>query len=254
MEITVNGYQLHYEQYGQGEDVLLLHGWGSSLDAFAFLGGQIAKNYRVTALDFPGFGKSQMPDTPWCVEDYAGLTLAFMKELGLHNPIMAGHSFGGRVIIKLCGTGRVTPKKIILIDAAGVRRKPALKTRLRSKCFKIAKWGLTRKPWAKACEPTLAKVRACFGSADYNNAPPVLRQTLVQVVNEDLTHHLKHITASTLLIYGENDTATPVEDAKIMEREIPDAGLCVIPDAGHWAMVEKAGHVAAIIKSFLNIG
>jgi pimeloyl-ACP methyl ester carboxylesterase len=76
----------------------------------------------------------------------------------------------------------------------------------------------------------------------------------VQVVNEDLTPLLKNITASTLLIYGENDTATPVEDAKIMEREIPDAGLCIIPDAGHWAMVEKAGHVAAIMNSFLNIG
>ncbi|MBR3844335.1 MAG: alpha/beta hydrolase, partial [Clostridia bacterium] len=119
--------------------------------------------------------------------------------------------------------------------------------------FKTAKWFLTRKPWARACEPALQKVRNYFGSADYNNAPPVLRQTLVRVVNEDLTHHLPFITASTLLIYGENDTATPVVHAKIMEREIPDAGLCVIPDAGHWAFVEKPGHVAAIVESFLQI-
>ncbi len=254
MEITVNGLTLHYEQYGEGEDVLLLHGWGSSLDAFGFLGSRIARSYRVTALDFPGFGQSDMPDKPWCVEDYARLTLAFMEAVGLSHPIMLGHSFGGRVIIKLCGTGRVTPQKVILVDAAGVRRPPSMKTKIRGKCFKTAKWFLTRKPWAKACEPALEKVRNYFGSADYNAAPPVLRQTLVQVVNEDLTPHLPHITASTLLIYGENDTATPVADAKIMEREIPDAGLCIIPDAGHWAFVEKPGHVAAIVESFLNIG
>lgn len=253
MEITVNGLSLHYEQYGQGEDVLLLHGWGSSLDAFSFLGSRIAKKYKVTAIDFPGFGKSDMPPEPWSVEDYAVLLLEFMNQLGLVNPIMVGHSFGGRVIIKLCGTGRVSPKKIILIDAAGVRTAPSFKTKMRTRCFKTAKWFLTRKPWAKACEPALQKVRAYFGSADYNSAPPVLRQTLVKVVNEDLTHLLSSITASSLLIYGENDTATPVQQAKIMEREIPDAGLCVIPDAGHWAMVEKAGHVAAIVESFLQI-
>ena len=254
MNITVNGLQLHYEQYGQGEDVLLLHGWGSSLDAFTYLGGRIAKGYKVTALDFPCFGQSDLPPKPWDVEDYAALTLAFMQAIGLKDPIMLGHSFGGRVIIKLCGTGRVNPAKILLVDAAGVRRKPSFKTRFRTRCFKIAKWALTRKPWAKACEPTLNQVRAYFGSADYNSAPPVLRQTLVRVVNEDLTPILKNITASTLLIYGENDTATPVADAKIMEREIPDAGLCIIPEAGHWAFVEKAGHVAAIVDSFLNIG
>ncbi len=253
MNITVNGLQIHYEQYGQGEDILLLHGWGSSLDAFAYLGGRIAQRYRVTALDFPGFGKSDLPPIPWKVEDYAALTLAFMEAVGLKNPILLGHSFGGRVIIKLCGTGRVVPQKVILVDAAGVRHKPSFQTRLRTRCFKAAKWALTRKPWAKACEPALNKVRDYFGSADYNAAPPVLRQTLVQVVNEDLTPLLKNITASTLLIYGENDTATPVADAKVMETEIPDAGLCVIPDAGHWAFVEKAGHVAAIVDSFLNI-
>lgn len=253
MEITVKGLSLHYEQYGSGEDVLLLHGWGSSLDAFSVLGNRIAKKYKVTAIDFPGFGKSDFPPEPWCVEDYAVLLLAFMEQVGLKNPIMIGHSFGGRVIIKLCGTGRVTPSKIVLIDAAGVRTPPPFKIRMRTCCFKTAKWFLTRKPWAKACEPALQKLRACFGSADYNSAPPVLRQTLVRVVNEDLSHLLSSITASSLLIYGENDTATPVAQAKIMEREIPDAGLCIIPDAGHWAMAEKPGHVAAIVESFLQI-
>ena len=253
MNVTVDNLTLRYETVGEGPDILLLHGWGSSLDAFAWLTGRLAKRYRVTALDFPGFGQSQMPPEAWDVEAYAALTLRFMQAVGLQDPIMIGHSFGGRVIIKLCGTGRVKPQKIVLLDAAGVRHKPSFKARLRTRCFKTAKWALTRKPWAKACAPTLEKVRTHFGSADYNSAPPVLRQTLVKVVNEDLTPLLPHITASTLLIYGERDTATPVAVAKLMEQAIPDAGLCVIPGAGHWAFVEQPGRVAAILDSFLNI-
>ena len=81
----------------------------------------------------------------------------------------------------------------------------------------------------------------------------MLRQTLVKVVNEDLTAVLPNIAASTLLIYGENDTATPVRDAKVIESRIPDSGLCIIKDAGHWAFVEKPGEVTAIIKSFLGV-
>ena len=80
-----------------------------------------------------------------------------------------------------------------------------------------------------------------------------MRETLVKVVNEDLTDILGGITASTLLIYGENDTATPVSDARIIESKIKDAGLCIIKGAGHWAFVEKPGEVIAIIKSFLEI-
>lgn len=253
MDITLQGLSIHYEQMGQGEDILLLHGWGSSLEAFRFLAQRMARQYRVTALDFPGFGKSDMPKSPWCVEDYAALTLQFIETLQLQNPILVGHSFGGRVILKLCGTGRVAPKKIILLDAAGIRHAPSLKTKVRTRLFKAAKWCLTRRPWKKACGPALEKLRSYFGSADYNNAPPIMRQTLVRVVNEDLSSMLPAITASTLLIYGEQDTATPVTDAQLMEQNIPDAGLCVIPDAGHWAFVEKPGHVAAIIDSFLSI-
>ena len=98
----------------------------------------------------------------------------------------------------------------------------------------------------------LDRARKHYGSADYHSAPPVLRQTLVKVVNEDLTGLLPNIKASTLLIYGENDTATPVADAKKMEAMIPDAGLCVIEGAGHFSFVERPYQVHKILHSFLG--
>ena len=88
--------------------------------------------------------------------------------------------------------------------------------------------------------------------ADYNAAPLVLRQTLVNLVNTDLRNELHKITASTLLIWGENDTATPLSDAKIIESLIKDAGLCVINGAGHFAFAEAPKQTAAILNSFLG--
>ncbi len=254
MTVTVDGQTVNAQQWGAGPDLLLLHGWGASLESMRFLAEHFAPYYRVTALDFPGFGKSDPPPAPWSVEDYARLTLGVVGALGLQNPVLVGHSFGGRVILKLCGTGRLTPPKIVLLDAAGIRRRPSFTKRLRTRCFKIARWWLTRPLWKNACEGLLEGLRRQFGSADYNAAPPVLRQTLVRVVEEDLSPLLPTIAAPTLLIYGEHDTATPVSDAKIMEQAIPDAGLCVIPGAGHWAFAEQPARVTAILDSFLLSG
>ncbi len=253
MFTEIDGLKIRYNISGEGNPVVLLHGWGSSLDAFAGIEGVVSKKYKVISFDFPGFGQSDMPKKSWCVEDYALLTLRFLDFCGVSDPILVGHSFGGRVIMKLCGTGRVQPKKIIFLDAAGVKPKKSFKSKCRTAAFKTVKKFLSFPLWKKPCEPLLQKARAHFGSADYNSAPPVMRETLVKVVNEDLTDILGGITASTLLIYGENDTATPVSDARIIESKIKDAGLCIIKGAGHWAFVEKPGEVIAIIKSFLEI-
>lgn len=253
MFCEIDGLKIRYEISGEGEPVVLLHGWGSSLDAFSAVRNLLDKKYKVVSLDFPGFGQSDMPPEPWDVERYAAFTLEFFGFLGIKDPILVGHSFGGRVIMKLCGTGRVNPEKIIFLDAAGVKPKKSFKSKCRSAAFKTVKKVLSAPLWKKPCKPLLERARAHFGSADYNSAPPVLRQTLVKVVNEDLTDILPNIKASTLLIYGENDTATPVSDAKIIESKIKDSGLCVIKGAGHWAFVEKPGEVLAIIKSFLAV-
>ncbi len=252
LRCTINGLSIQYTDEGEGQTILLLHGWGSSIDAWAMLRREFAGGFRLVALDFPGFGGSDMPPEPWAVEDYARFTLAFMEKLGLQDPILVGHSFGGRVIMKLAGTGRVHPPKIILIDAAGIQPKKTLRQKARQRSFKITKWFLTLPGLRSHTDALLDRARRHYGSADYNNAPEILRKTLVKVVNEDLSHHLPHIEVPTLLIYGENDTATPVADAKKIEGLIPDAGLCIIQGAGHFSFVERPYQVHRILHSFLG--
>ena len=100
-------------------------------------------------------------------------------------------------------------------------------------------------------EGLLNKARGYFGSADYSSAPEVMRKTMVNLVNDDMTPYIDGIKAPTLLIWGENDTATPLYMAKILEKTISDCGLCVIKNTGHWSFVERPVEAHAILNSFL---
>lgn len=252
MQFNIDGFNLNYNDVGEGTAVVMLHGWGSSADAYNFMTKAFSDKFRMISLDFPGFGKSDMIDQPWDVEKYCEITLKFIEKLDLKNYIIVGHSFGGRVIIKLAGTGRISPSKIVLIDSAGVLPKRSLKSKIRLASFKTVKAVLQLPIVRNYTENALNNARAHFGSSDYNSAPPVLRQTLVKVVNEDLVPYMSGIKAPTLLIWGENDTATPLSDAKIMEKHIPDAGLCVIKGVGHFSFVERPYEVHAILNSFFG--
>ena len=92
-----------------------------------------------------------------------------------------------------------------------------------------------------------------MGSSDYAAASPTMRKVFVRVVNEDLAPLLPQIPEETLLIWGENDTATPLSDGMQMEREIPNAGLAKIARAGHYAWLDQPYVFASILKSYLKI-
>lgn len=254
METIVMGLRTHYISLGQGEPVLILHGWGASGRVYQAMAEQLAAKYRVIVPDLPGFGQSQEPNIPFCVDDYADFVLEFLKPMGIKRICLIGHSFGGRIIIKLAN--RALPfeiDKIVLIDSAGIRPQPSKKRGLRQRCYKIGKWFFTRKPVAKAFPGALEALRVRFGSADYAAASPMMRQCLVRAVNEDLTSLLPGITPPTLLVWGENDTATPVSDARLMEKTIPNAGLALIAGAGHYSFLDQPYVFRRILASFFRL-
>ena len=252
MNVTVKDISVNYIEAGSGPDILLLHGWGSSNQVYSGIINLLKDKYHLVAPDFPGCGATPAMEKPWTLSDYTDFVLEFIEKTGLKNPILVGHSHGGRVSLKLAGDGLLNPPKIILLDSAGLIPVKSLKQRVRAKSFKIIKSILTLPVIKNFSGSLLEKARAHYGSADYNAAPPVLRQTLVSLVNTDLRDILPNISCPTLLIWGENDMATPLSDAKIIEKLIPDAGLCVIKNAGHFAFCENPYHANAIIDSFLK--
>lgn len=252
MNIKIDGLNIEYTDQGSGQPVLLLHGWNSSFAVYNGIINLLKSRYRVVALNFPGCAGSDTMKAPWTLDDYCDFVLKFMKALNIENPIMFGHSHGGRVTLKMAADGMVTPPKIVLLDSAGLIPKKSFKQKFRAKSFKVIKWFLTLPVIRNFSEGLLNKARAYYGSADYNAAPEVLRKTLVSLVNTDLRDIIGNIKAPTLLIWGENDTATPLSDAKIIESLISDCGLCVIKGTGHYSFCERPFEAQAIINSFLS--
>ena len=253
MNIDIDGLNIEYTEEGTGYPVLLLHGWNSSFAVYGGIINLLKSRYRVGAVNFPGCAGSEAMHTPWNLEDYCNFVLKFMEKLNIENPIVFGHSHGGRVTLKMAADGMINPPKIVLLDSAGLIPKKSFKQKFRAKSFKAIKWGLTLPLIKNHSEGLLDKARKHYGSADYNAAPEVLRKTMVSLVNTDLRDIIGNIKCPTLLIWGENDTATPLSDAKIMESKIKDCGLCVIKGTGHYSFCERPFEAQAIIKSFLGV-
>lgn len=249
MTIEVQGRKVSYIDTAPGVTdrpvVLFLHGWGAPADTYRLMIDHLATYCRVVAPDLPGFGGSAEPETPWCVDDYVEWTLCFATALGLERVVLMNHSFGGRISIKLLSR-RSLPfavSKAVFMDAAGIRPKRTLSYYAKVYSYKAM----------KKLFPALAKKRqGKAGSADYRNASPLMRQTMVRCINEDLAHLLPDIPVSTLLIWGSADTATPLSDGQTMERLIPDAGLVVLEGAGHFAFAQQWGLCSRVLDSYLK--
>ncbi len=242
--------KIHYKRWGEGVPLLFLHGWGANLESFSILTSQLASDHQIIALDFPGFGTSDKPGSPWSLSDYVNMTDAFIKYLNLTDFIPVGHSFGGRVSIRL--TELYDIRKMVLIDSAGIKPKRGMDYYVKVYGYKFFK-RIVKIPllsWVLK-EPFKAYTDK-YSSSDYKQADPIMKQTLSKVVNEDLRHLMPKIKASTLILWGELDDSTPLEDAKLMETLIPDAGLVVFEGAGHFSYLEQPDRTLTILKSFIG--
>lgn len=248
--INIDSIKLHYEQTGEGSPIIIMHGWGCNTTTVASIAKVAAQSHCVYNIDFPGFGKTNEPPTVWGVELYTQLIEKFVKALGLEQPSLLGHSFGGRVGILYASRNEVD--KLILVDAAGVKPSRPLKYYVKVYTYKTQKFiAKLLLPKAKA-EQLIDKWRAKRGSADYASSSPMMRAILSKVVNEDLKDVMPSIKAPTLLIWGEKDTATPLKDAKTMEKLIPDAGLVSFAGCGHYSFLDNPVQFAAVLTSFLK--
>ncbi len=247
-----SGIRIHYRESGSpsGSPVLLMHGWGCNLSTVESIEKILAQGMRVINVDLPGFGSSQEPLSVWGVEDYTKAMEEMLDRLNIVNPTLIGHSFGGRISILMASRRQIN--KVILVDAAGVKPARSFKWYFKVYTYKFAK---------KLYPLIFGKVRAAQkieaarkrrSSADYEQASPVMRKILSKCVNEDLCSYMPAIKAPTLLIWGDNDTATPLSDAHKMEKLIPDAGLVSFPNCGHYSFLDNPHGFKAVLESFLK--
>ena len=213
LKINIQNLNVNYIQYGEGQDILLLHGWGQNIEMMKPIGDNFCDKFRITILDFPGFGQSDEPTEPWNIEKYVCLVEELADKLKIKKPIVIGHSFGGRVAIKFSSRNPI--EKLVLFGSPCIRIQEnlSLSVRLLKKIKKL--------PGMNGIGEYMKQF---IGSRDYKAASPVMRQTLVEVVNEDLSKYAR-------------------------EKIMVDAALITMPGT-HYAYLENLGQVVNILNNF----
>lgn len=253
-EITLEDktIKIHYLDKGIGQPYLYLHGWGCHYGVFDPLMENLKDLGQQIAIDFPGFGQSPLPPSAWDTEKYAECIKIFLDRQNISTCIVITHSFGGRVALRLAKRWPETFSAMILIAAAGLKRKVPWQRRLRIKTIRnsarLVEKMIPGSLGRKLKETLYSKI----ASRDYQNAGE-LRPILVKVVNEDLTHLLPQIQNPVLLLYGGDDTETPPAMGKRIADLLPNSTYVEIPGFDHLSILDRGRHqVEHRIRQFLK--
>ena len=254
MKLNIDGISGNCSDSGSGDVVLILQGWGTNMSLYSALAAHLAQNMRVILPELPGFGETAEPAAPFSADDYADFVEKLLRELGITRCSLIGHSNGGRIIMKLVTRKQSKFKydRIVFMDSAGIVHEKTAKQKAKQASYKLGKKILNLAPVKNAFPDALDKFQSSRGSADYRAASPLMRATLVKLVNEDFRALMPLITQPSLLIWGTEDNDTPLSDAKIFEELIPNAGLVEVKGAGHYAYLEQPQFVFRVLDSFFG--
>lgn len=249
MKTIIQNLAVEYQDEGEGKVILFLHGWQDNLRTFDAITQFLTRNYRVVRLDCPGFGESETPKETWDLDNYVEFVKNFIQKLNIQVDVLVGHSFGGRIAIKGAATNNLQPAKIILINSAGIAKGKTLRNSVLKVIAKIGNI-LISIPLFVFWKGKLREKFYKYIGSDYLNAG-AMRETFLKIIAEDLSGSAKKINIPTLLIWGENDTETPLSDGKLFSQIIPNSKLEIINNTGHFVHQEKPKEVAKLIQKFI---
>lgn len=239
----INNVNLNYVYYNNKSNInlVLLHGWGQNIEMMMPIANKFNNKYNVLVVDLPGYGESTEPKEVWTVYDYAKCINKLIENLKIDNPIMIGHSFGGK--ISLVYASKYEVNKLILFGSP--YKKEITKLSFKTKILK----SLKKVPILNKLEGFAKKH---IGSTDYRNASDMMRKILVDTVNLDITDDVKKIKCPTLLIWGTRDEAVDIKNAYELENLIPNSGVVVYENCTHYAYLENLGQTISVINSFID--
>lgn len=250
--IIIKGIPILITTSGLGRDLLCLHGWGATHASFQELTCALQSDpVRIIAPDLPGFGGSGDLPRAWSTDDYADFVEELVATLKLHDVFLLGHSHGGRIAIKLAARGAPWIFHLFLCAAAGIRGPKHWK-----RCFGIYAASLGKsffslpgfRRFQRLARTYLYKFLMVH---DYERADGALKETMIRVINEDLTPLLPEISVPTDLFWGEEDTMTPLKDGEIMNKKIVQSVLHTFEGVRHRVHRDRAAEVAEVIRGNL---
>lgn len=239
--------------FGSGPHLVMLHGWNRSLYDLKPLADLLASHCTVHLIDLPGFGKTPPPpEEGWSTEQYADLVKEYIEMIGADEVMLLGHSFGGRISLRIASGDSRRVSRLILIGAHGI--KPIRSLRSKFRVWLISKAGKLLKSFDALVGTDFYNLKFAkrFGSADYRNAGK-LKNTFIKTIIEDQSPNLGKIKARTLLLWGSADDQTPVSLARRFNELIGDSKLIVLDGKDHFPFHGGGAHLCAHhIISFLK--
>lgn len=239
MEIIIDNLKVSYNQYGEGKNLVLLHGWGQNKEMMDLLGKHL-DGYKITTIDLPGFGKSDEPKKVMSVYDYVNFLHKLIEKLNLKDISLIGHSFGARLSLVYASKYKVDK----VISLAGPIYKSEVEKSLKVKTLKF----LAKIPFLKTVKEWFKNF---IGSSDYKNSSEMMRKILISTINTDVEGDMLKVKVPTLLIWGTKDAAVDVEDARKVVEKMHDAALIEFDNLTHYAYLENLTQVVNIIKNFI---
>ena len=230
------------------QTIIILHGWNSSKEKWERVKKKIEKaGMQVFIPDLPGFKKKL--NRPWSLDDYLEWFKEFSENKGKF--FLLGHSFGGRISIKFATQYPEKIKGLILVGAAGIKHKKGIKGQIILKITKFFKKTLNF-PVLRSFYPFLRIIlyKYILRKTDYLKAKGAMKQTFLNIIEEDLTPYLSQIKSNTLIIWGRNDKTTPFFDGKLMKENIKDSKLEIL-ETGHAPYLESSEILSRKIIDFI---
>jgi len=253
LRTTIFGVETSYKVVGDGEPILILHGWGGSSDSWSKVQQILAdRGYKVIIPDLPGFGKSKTPKVPWSREDYLKWILEFTGSQGLREFFLIGHSFGGSLSMLLASKYPEKIKKMIICAASGIKRKLGLKDKAIYATAKIGNLFFSIKYLSLFKDGARNFFYLFLRNRDYTRADETMKKTLENVLSEDLSEEIPKIKTGTLLIWGTRDRLVPIKFGREINKKISGSKLEILNGVGHSPHLEIPDMLSDIILSFIR--
>ncbi len=270
--VEVNGLNVHYKTYGQGEPTfILLHGFGASVFSWHEVTDPLSEFGTVIAYDRPAFGLTERPlewegESPYGPQAQVDIVIGLMDELGVEKAILVGNSAGGTVSMQVALQYPERVEALILVDAAVYAgggapswSRPILKTPqmnhvgpLIARQLQAQGVEFIKTAWHDPSKITQDIFDGYQKPLQIENWDKALWQLTVASEESGLVERLAEITMPTLVITGDDDRIVPTEQSLRLADELPNAELKVIAQSGHLPHEEKPVEFMQAVTEFLS--
>ncbi len=257
--ITTDQGGVHYEVFGRGKPVILLHGWLGSWGLWQETMAYLSTYYRTYALDFWGFGESGRKRETYAVQDFVSLVDQFMEQLGIAQAPLVGHSMGGTVslLVAMNYPERVSKVTVVGSPIVGSSLAPLLKLAgYRPAAFVLFNaMGLFRAFMKYIYSPMICTDPRFPEMMDRDLSRTTLESFLRSIASlrrTDLRPALEKVKIPALGMYGDQDKIVHPLQWRPMQKGIPQARIERFPRSGHFMMLEEPGEFSQKLKNFLD--